>query len=366
MKIGILTLPLKGNYGGVLQAYALLTFLKSKGYDAHLVDRQWDRRDHPTLKYYIQKFIFHYIIRGKIKRFCDKWINPKTFSINSQEKMLTINSEGFDAFIVGSDQVWRIEHIGGVKENYFLDFVQNKSVKKISYAASFGKDSVDGSPEYLNKIAKLMQDFDAISVREESGVEICEKVFGVKAKHVIDPVLLLEKEDYLKILKKEKIITKKNTLTIYVLDTTPEKLKIIERVSKKLNLKINSINYRKNPAKLTQEGLKFDIYNYLYPSLTNWLSGFRDADFVITDSFHGMLFSIIFKKQFFVIGNENRGLARFSSFLKLIKHEERLINYKNLFDISLLDNEINFTEVYKILEQEKVAATSFLNTSIQN
>lgn len=366
IKVGVLTLPLKGNYGGVLQAYALILFLKKNGFDAYLIDRQWDVRNNVNIKYYVQKFIFHNIIRGKVKSFCDKWINPKTFSIDNQKTMLKINEENFDAIIVGSDQVWRVEHTAGVKENYFLDFVDKTKTKKIAYAASFGKDSVEGSQEYLSKISLLLKDFNAISVREESGVEICKKVFDVSAKHVIDPVLLLEKEDYINIINEENVKPKKNILTNYVLDTAPEKLKIIESVSEKLNLKINSINYKKNPAKLMQEGFKFDFYNYIYPSLISWLAGFRDADFVITDSFHGMLFSVIFKKQFLIIGNENRGMARFSSFLRLIKQEERLISSKNVFDISIIENKINFTEIYNILDLEKEVAASFLNKSILN
>lgn len=364
MKVGILTLPLKGNYGGVLQAYALLTFLKNKGIDAYLVDRQWDTRANTDIKYHLQKFIFHNIIRGKVKSFCDTWINPKTSPVSSQEEMLRINDQNFDAFIVGSDQVWRLEHISGVKDNFFLDFVKDKNVKKISYAASFGKDSVDGSKEYLNKISDLLKDFDAISVREDSGIKICKEFFDVTAVQVLDPVLLLSKEDYLKIISSTK--TKSQILTNYVLDKAPEKLEIIDRVANNLSLKINSINYKKDPGQLLKGGFKLDFYNYIYPSLKNWLAGFRDADFIVTDSFHGMLFSVIFNKQFLIIGNEKRGLARFYSFLRLINLEHRLITSKNPFKESLLNEKINFLEVNEKINSNKNKATDFLLNNLSN
>lgn len=365
MKIGILTLPLKGNYGGVLQAYALQTFLKKEGHDVFLIDRQWDVRKNKTWVYRIQKFVFHYIIRKNVMRFCEEWIQPKTKRIDNQEEMKTIDKEGFDAVVVGSDQVWRVEHTGGVKNNFFLDFISSNKTKKISYAASFGKDSVDVTKENSKKIAQLLKDFTAISVREKSGIKICSEVFDVNAIQVLDPTLLLLKEDYLPIIEKKHIKPLRGVLTTYVLDTAPEKMMIIDKVSTKLGLKVNSINYKKNPALLIKnKGI--DIHNYIYPSVSNWLRGFRDADFIITDSFHGMLFSVIFKKQFIVIANERRGLARFESFLTTIGLQSRLISSKNKDYEKILENNIDYKLVDKILDDEKKYSKLFLLNSLNS
>ncbi|MDV7187799.1 polysaccharide pyruvyl transferase family protein [Lutibacter sp. TH_r2] len=361
LKIGILTLPLKGNYGGVLQAFALLTYLKNEGYNAYLVDRQWDRSK-KTIGFYVQKFIYHEIIRGKVKKFCDKWINPKTFSIDSQEKMQQLNKEDFDAFIVGSDQVWRVENVGGVKNNYFLDFISDKKVKKIAYAASFGKDTVDGSDEKILKISKLLKDFNAISVREDTGVNICHDVFKVEASHVLDPVFLINKKEYLKTIDKN-LKPLENTLITYVLDYNKKNEIIINDIAKKLNLKIQSINYKKDPALLIKNKA-LDFYNYRYPSVSNWLRGFRDADFIVTDSFHGTMFSVIFGKQFIVIGNEKRGLTRFTSFLKSVGLLNRLVLPSQGVDMDTVFEKIDYEKVNKILKIEKIKSKSFLETSI--
>lgn len=363
-KVGIITLPLKGNYGGVLQAFALLTFLKNEGFDAYLVDRQWDAREKKTMIYYIQKFIFHNIIRRKVMNFCEEWINPKTLKIDTQEKMKTLNKQGFDAFVVGSDQVWRLEHIGGVKNNYFLDFIDNPKVKKLAYAASFGKDSVDGTSEKIAEVSKLLQQFNAISVRENSGLSICRDVFNIdNVEHVVDPVLLVDSSVFLPIINKnDKPLSQK--VIVYVLDKKAENLEIISKVSSKLNLEVQSINYKKDPA-LLLKNKALDIHNYIYPSVPNWLKGFRDAEFVVTDSFHGMMFSVAFKKQFIVIGNERRGLARFSSFLEKMGLLNRLITSTNKYNERMVDDKIDYNEVYKILEKEKSKSRKFLLDSLK-
>ena len=225
-KIGVLTLPLKGNYGGVLQAFALTTFLKKNGYNAILIDRQWDIQQ-SGISYLIKKAIYHHLLIKNVKYFCKKWINPKTKKIISQKQIKELNDFGFDAVVVGSDQVWRLEHTTGVGSNYFLDFLKNKKTKKISYAASFGKDSVDGDSDKLSEIASLLSEFSAISVREESGVKICAELFKVEVKQVLDPVLLLKRDDYLPIINKS-YLKLDRTLTTYVLDASIANNKIIQ------------------------------------------------------------------------------------------------------------------------------------------
>ena len=139
MKVGILTLPLRGNYGGVIQAYALQRFLKKNEIDAHLINRKWDLTREPGLIYKIQRFIFQNVFWRQVLSFSERMILPRTRVIRSQEEMQLIGKQDYNAFVVGSDQVWRVEFTGGVGDNYFLDFVNDPKILKISYAASFLK-----------------------------------------------------------------------------------------------------------------------------------------------------------------------------------------------------------------------------------
>ncbi|WP_318311064.1 polysaccharide pyruvyl transferase family protein [Flagellimonas crocea] len=364
VKVGILTLPLKGNYGGVLQAYALLTFLKKKGYNAFLVDRQWDIRKKKTISYWIQKFFFHHFLIKNVKRFSDRWIVPRTNKIDSQSEMINLNKDNFDAFIVGSDQVWRVEHTGGVKNNFFLDFVEDPNVKRISYAPSFGKDSVDVKEKERKTISKLLKKFTAISVRESSGIDICKNQFDVDAIQVVDPTLLLSAKEYLPIIESKINRSQTKVLTTYVLDNSFEKNEKIQEIANVLGLKVKSINYKKNPSLLLKKP-SLDIYNYVYPSVSNWLRGFQEADFVVTDSFHGTLFSIIFRKQFIVIGNEKRGMARFQSILSMLELEDRLITSSDKSYIDLLDKPIDYSKTEKILSKEIAKSSDFLLNALE-
>jgi hypothetical protein len=365
MKIGVLTLPLKGNYGGVLQAYALLSHLKQAGHDVYLVDRQWDAPANKTIRYRVQKYLFHNVLRRNVKNFCSKWIVPTTERIDNQQHMNQFGKQGFDAIIVGSDQVWRLEHTGGVKNNFFLDFVSNKNTKKISYAASFGKDNVDGDQKELSRVSELLKQFNSISVRETTGVKICKEVFDVDSVQVVDPTLLVDREVYERVLEKKYVKKLKNTLTTYVLDDQPEKIQVIEKVANTLNLTAKSINYKKDPAKLLKGKLNLDFYNYTYPPVENWIRGFRDAEFIVTDSFHGMVFSVIFEKQFIVIGNEKRGLTRFTSFLSALNLNNRLITTTNPYSSEIIDKKINYTDVNIQLTKLKNYSKIFLSEALK-
>ena len=259
----------------------------------------------------------------------------------------------FDVVIVGSDQVWRKQYINDqYYTSYFLDFVDSKKTKKIAYAASFGKDAWEGDDD-IHVISQLLKDFTAISVREKSGISICKNRFNIEnIEHVLDPTLLFNKDFYL-----SQIISKYDTSSIksggfvtYVLDEEEKKKNIIEFVKEKTNLQ--NIHNLKG----------FKTSNKIY-SVPEWLFSFASADFIVTDSFHGMIFSIIFEKEFIVIGNKSRGLERFYSLLNLLGLKERLIIDDN--DLSeKAFNKINFADVNKILNLQKEHSLKFLSISI--
>ena len=365
MRIGILTLPLHNNYGGILQAYALMTTLKKQGHEVWLIrydpNKPFSSWKVPIAigKRLILKYIFGkdiVILKEKkarrdnqnIQEFIDRYVQPQTHKLYESHTLPELGQYNLDAYIVGSDQVWREKYNPKSITNYFFDFITNDNTKKISYAASFGVDSWDYDPDTTKKLKILAGKFDALSVREDSGVQLCEEFLGVNAELVLDPTMLLQKSEY------EELTTSKldgqNNLLLYILDETTEKKTVIEAVSSTGNFKSFSIGHSKG-----------DVPD---PSIINWLEGFSSAQFVVTDSFHGCVFSIIFNIPFLVIGNNDRGLARFNSLLKLFNLTDRLITDVSNIDHIKLANEINWNDVNKILEQKRGYAISFLNKSL--
>lgn len=340
MKIGILTQPLLENYGGLLQCYALQTILKRLGHEAWVVQRTSGELQGITKKVLfscIKQFDKIFLGERLIKRlrpntyakrntsyFVLNYINPKTKLITTTETLKKCHVEqNFEAYIVGSDQVWRPIYSPCIN-NYFLDFLSPQDrTKRIAYAASFGVDEWEFSEEETSVCKDLIKLFDGVSVREDSATALCEKYLGRNdALHVLDPTMLLEKEDYIRIVEKEKEPKSPGNLFCYILDESSEKKQVVESIASQ----IDAVPFTQMPkCKLTDENLKDRLEDCVYPSVTAWLRAFMDADMVVTDSFHGCVFSIIFNKPFWVIGNHSRGMARFESLLSMFGLEERLI-----------------------------------------
>ena len=362
MKIGILTQPLYCNYGGLLQCYALQKTLQRMGHDVFVLQREWNRQY--TLKgacvYYakllVKKFLgrkesWHYYvaqekrdcIARETNKFTNRCINPRSERCYTTEQLRQeVERLKLDAIIVGSDQVWR-PYYSPCQPNYFLDFLPlDSKVKRISYAASFGGDDWKEWGEELTKqCANLLQKFGAVSVREKSGIRLCKEHFGVDAVQVLDPTMLLNKEDYLRVI--EKPLKGRGTLFNYVLDRSDVKRYIIRTIAERTNKKPFDSMPELDDCVYNLYG---DIDKAVYPPVENWLSAFVEAEMVVTDSFHGTVFSIINNKPFWVVGNEGRGMARFETLLSLFGLENRLISAKTL-------NQVDFNAP---IEWEKVNA----------
>jgi hypothetical protein len=374
LKIGILTLPIVENYGGILQAVALYRFLYAQGHDVVLIYKKsfcnqviWKKviksillkipfqdfknfkADHKRTQSWKKRKAFH-------RPFIEKEIFKISEDLYTKEELENFTkNENFDAVIVGSDQVWRKEYINDrYYKSYFLDFINGAKTKKIAYAASFGKDYWEGEGD-SEDIAKLLKDFIAVSTRESSGINICKDAFDyTKAVHVLDPTMLIGKEFYQnEIIKKyDGIDTNKGGLLTYVLDEAAEKKEIIEFVQKSTELK--NLHHLKG----------FNDSHIIF-TVPQWVASFANADFVVTDSFHGMVFSIIFEKDFIVIGNHDRGLDRFTSLLSLLGLENRMV-----FCVEDLKDEkigsIDYSSVNKILEQNKKSSLDFLINNLND
>lgn len=360
MKIGIITLPLNHNYGGTLQCYALMNVLKGLGHTVVYIDLKFGLSNN-LLKKIWNKTILTWINYNSI-RFINKFIVPKTEPcINYKQTEIILKNNRFDYIIVGSDQVWRLEYMKGIEKEAFLYFPK-LHFKRVSYAASFGVDNyclANDAPEWL--INALLQ-FKTISVRESSGISTVKQVSSVlDPVCVLDPTFLLDKEMYY-CLANRSHKDYSNLITSYILDETPCKNEIKDYVSKTLHKNIISLNGKKyrptlNPCKL---------YRMRFRPIYDWIKGIQTSDFVVTDSFHGMVFSILFEKQFLVIGNKDRGMTRFTSLLHQLDLDDRLVNSLYEAQQSMRSSFINYSFVNMRLEKLKKYSLSFLYNSLSN
>ena len=374
MKIGVLALQLRYNFGGILQAYALQKTLKELGHNAVHIDQHryvtlgaWYKKYPIYLKRAMRKYLFgeNLIVRADVainnatntisthtEQFINKYINrifTKDFS--------NITKENFDAFIVGSDQVWRPKYFFSAIENAYLEFAKDWDVKRIAYAASFGTEEWEYSDEQTANCAALLKKFNAVSVRESSATVLCKEKLGAEALHVLDPTMLLEKEDYIKLFKETDIDKSEGNLLCYILDENKDKTIIIDNIAKEKGLIPFSVNSRYGDIDAPLE-------ERIQQPVEKWLRAFYDTEFVVTDSFHACVFSIIFNKPFIVCGNKERGYARFESLLTLFALEDRLISSPD--DVNkVLQATIDWDRVNSIRKQMKEKSLSFLAKNLR-
>lgn len=379
MKIGILTQPLHANYGGLLQNYALQQTLVRAGHEVETID--WEGGSGLRAMLYRMKVrVLHAflpnrfsplkykpnnneqaIIQRNTNHFINTYINH-TEAIHSYDGFVRQAAKGgYDAYVVGSDQCWRPCY-NAFLPSMFLDFVQNKQVKRIAYAASFGTDKWEFTPQQTAVCVPLAKKFDMVSVREDSGVKLCKEHLGVDAVHVLDPTMLLTKEEYIQLIEKEKEPKSNGTLFNYILDPDARKSAFIQKVAKAKGLKAFQVLPKYQTETRTKDDVKNRIEDCVFPGVTTWLRAFMDAEMTVVDSFHGMVFSIIFNKPFWVIGNAHRGMSRFTSLLKVFHLENRLLDASGLDDVDLSQS-IDWESVNEILkEKQKECKLLLLNS----
>lgn len=376
MRIGILTLPLHTNYGGILQAYALQTVLERMGHKVVVFDTPNEYLLPPLWKLplcfakrivmrclgklqeiFLERHLTHerHVIAQYIQPFVDNHIHRKVI-----RSFKELKATDYDAIVVGSDQVWRAIYFSPMWfhqpiDNAFLAFAENWNVKKLVYAASFGTDEWEYTDEETLRCKELIGKFNAISLREEGGVELCRKYFNVMVQHVLDPTMLLSVDDYMALFRKCNTSKSQGNLLVYVLDETSELSELVNDIVTEKHLVPFSVNnpYEADENKPLEDRIK--------PSVETWLRGFFDAELIVTDSFHACVFSIIFKKQFIVVGNKSRGMSRFESLLKMFGLEDRLVNGCDDF---LKLSAINYDLVYEKYRVLKDMSYSFLKDNL--
>ena len=325
MRIGILTVPFNNNYGGFLQAYALKQVFSGLGFDVIFINR---KRDKKLIYDFIKRLIKKCICPNKVvllqskqqkqisintNEFVKQYLTPQTKPYyNSNKIKKDIKNYNIDYYVVGSDQVWRYLYAQDSISDYFFDFIDTTKQPCFSYAASFGVDNNEYPPEYLQKCSLLLRNFIAISVREISAVNILRDYLNIEkpVSVVLDPTLLINEEHYLKLMK---------------------------------------------------------IRNFKLPDQDYILCYILDEN--ESDSFHGCVFSIIFKKPFYVYGNDNRGKARFDSLLNIFSLQDRYVDDTTSLNELNLTAGIDWNHVNKVLEVGRAKSMDFIVNalaSVQN
>ena len=376
MKIGILTHPLKTNYGGLLQAFALQKVLTDMGYDVLTIDRHakggyksfphhcvnyvkrlkeyfWDKKEVSIRWNHLVSDGEYREISRHTQSFVDRNIRTTRKVYNNELK--DIDKEYlFDAYVVGSDQVWLPSYCPGS----FLDFVDRDNVVKLFYAASCGKQSFAVDERLKEECKKLARTFRAVAVREDFLVNLSESALERTATLVLDPTMLLRPADYLHAVSPS--VNKSPVVFSYILDRDERKADIVQAVSKKLNLPVEEGNVKTYYIKSG----RCDINDCVYPSVDSWINKLNRSEFVVTDSFHGVAFAILFNKPFIVIGNRERGLERFISLLKMFNLSSRLINNVECVR-ELMEAQIDFAPVNAKLEAMRAVSLNFLRNGLE-
>ena len=349
IKIGIITYHRPINYGAILQAYALQKIIKGLGIECEILDYRNSKLEElhkkktinsKNLKHLIRDLLLlknHNIKYEKFREFLSEnlELSDPLYCIEDLNR-IEVN---YNKFITGSDQVWNYK-INNMDPAYFLDFTENKS-KKASYAASFGVSDIPD--ELRQKYFDYLHGFDVILTREKRGADIITELLSKESHVVLDPTLLVSKEEWLKIAQEKYSINEKYIL-VYAFGGSNNITNLAKKLSKNTGYKVLWIS---NTYKLSNS-----IKYIKSAGPKEFLSLLINAEYVITNSFHGTAFSINFNKQFFTeFLPESKGTnSRMEDILDLFGLKDRII-YTN--DSKLIDSLIDYNTVNSVLIAER-------------
>ena len=339
-KVSLLTIHWGNSYGGTMQTYATVKILQEMGHEVQVINLK-----HPKTK--LSNLYKKGFSRSRICQDLKFYLFKKFFIGHFTDVCYSIEDcklPDCDIMIVGSDQVWNRDITYPIHKAYFLDFV--KGCKKLAFSSSFGKYVWEEDDNYTSFVKGALLDFDAISVREESGVDICRNIFGISATHVLDPTLVYS--NFSTLIKKKKPI---KSIYPFLLIKNEETVRICNLVSSYLSLPLYKINRLKN---------------FLGFGPLEWLYRIMNSEFIITDSFHGLAFSIIFKKKFIILCADDKKFTRLLSLLKLLHLEDRYVESAEDLQsrLSIIYDNIDYSIVNSILNEERRKAISFLKNNI--
>ena len=347
MKIALLTIWHEKNYGAEMQTYATVKALQQLGHKVEVISYRLGEPEHPTAKQKVVFFLNSLTIQEhKFQKFWNKYIPSGRYYASLKE--LQENPPKADLYLVGSDQVWNPVLTKNKAATYFLDF-GSENIRRASYASSFGTDKWLGD-DVLTKLARnRLNQMEMISTREKSGVKILKDVFGIDAINVLDPTLLHKGYDELTGEIKEK-----NTLAFYPLSGFPELEQYCKKLAAELGLDFVNINKMEYLIRRV-------VWNR--PGVEEWVRSIAEARFVVTPSFHGFAFSLIYHKPFVVIQNHNGGpvKTRIMSLLEQLGLEDRFFTSIEDFKKSdILQKPVDYEAVDRKLAELREVSYNFL------
>lgn len=353
MKICLHTIWKVGNYGAELQTYATVKVLRSLGHEVEVVNMSLKSINAASIRNFVTDLLtFCSPANFKFRKFWKKYIPHSRFYKNSDE--LKKSPPKADLYIVGSDQVWNPNITRKFKFSYFLDFVQGK--KKVAYGSSFGISEWNESEVDTEKIKGLLMQFSAIGCREATGVKLLHDCFGAHAVNVIDPTLLHDGYDEL-----TGPVSDKDSLVYYPLIQGHQLEGSCKKLADKLFLKFNNI------GKLTYFPFTKNI-TWNRNSIAKWIQGIAEASFVVTQSFHGVCFSIIYRRNFAVVVDESLidRISRVKDLLASLKLDCRIFySSDDFFKSKIWETPINYDEVYEVLEAKRRVSIEFIRNIIK-
>ena len=346
--VGIVGYWYATNYGSVITYYALYKAIERLGYSPVLIDRPDKEKDPEGLDVFPRRFLESRVSVSK---------SVKWWELDKIDDMC-------QTFVIGSDQVWTPDAIRHMGYFFFLSFICDDK-KKIAYAPSFGQSTFKALPETIRRVKYFGSKFDKISVREDIGVEMCRNIFELEAERVLDPVFLINVEDYDAIAEDSAKKVTGDYIATYILDPTEDKRNMLLKASEELDLPLVNMldgrfnTFSKNNAKLN---LPNTIEN-VEPE--DWVYYIKNAKYVITDSHHGLAMAIIYNKQFICYANQFRGQSRFTSLLGLLGLMDRMVySESEMVERNLLSKPIDYHWVNLILKKEKEKSYKWLEDAL--
>lgn len=336
------------NYGSCATNYSLCKAVEDSGYIPLLLDAQI-----PMFGISASYLPLHFL--------CTSALFPKNnYNLNNI----------CDSFVLGSDYSLNIVswHTAKYIEYFLMAFVEERK-RKIAYAPSLGLPDVEHDLCLRYLYASLLKRFQLITFREKSAVEICEKFFGLSSEHVLDPVFLIDKQKFTSIIPKQDIRNPcKEYLLAYIIDYGPERVDFIKKIAKRLGIEYKIVLDGRLYETPDIKDMMQDVHIVKKPTFEEWLCLFASSSFVVTDSFHGTCFAIIFHKNYISI--KNRNTLRFDSLGDLLGHEEdlkRIHIYKNI-DEALNDpeniNNLPFAQYDSVIACRRVHCLDLLRKAL--
>ncbi len=358
MRVAILTLAPATNYGGILQAWALRSLLADMGHEATVVSLRLRpavalrygvgnflirHHLHPTKRYYVPSRREELHTTAELRRFIAEQVVP-----SEPLSPRALQRADYEVFVIGSDQVWNPDYTRPYgAENYFGDFLSESDSRPcIVYAASMGGDKWRFTPAESERIGALLSRCSAVSVREQGVCKVLGERFGVASEWVADPVMVIGRQRLLQVAGCA--LSEEHTFA-YLLDPTEAKNAIVQQVAQGDSVKIIT-----SPKP-----------HEVIPSVEEWVAGFAGARRVVTDSFHGVVMSLVMGKEFVAVGNAARGMARFTSLISAFGVGERLIDEQCADAVALFDSPIDWQGVEEAMVALRSRSTEFLAKSFE-